>query len=108
MAAPRFLEPELQKQGVWVGLIREGFLEEGNQDPGDGDGHGDRGSGAGGSLCRYAHPAAACLRASLSMRGLGEDRLGYDLLPGFGASERAGIGREGWAPGLVLKIAAPF
>lgn len=45
MAALRFLEPELQKQGMWVGLIREGFLEEGNQDPDDGDGHGGCGSG---------------------------------------------------------------
>lgn len=34
---PEPLEAELHKQCMWMGLTREGFLEEGSQDTGVGD-----------------------------------------------------------------------
>lgn len=77
-------EAELHKQCMWMGLTREGFLEEGSQDAGDGD------VGACGS---HTHTLWLYLcRASLSRRGLGDNqpcRGSFQLL----GPQEAGIGR---------------
>ena len=85
---------------MWVGLTREGFLEEGSQDPGDGDEREAVASGRSQPL--QVHMSCSCvssLRASLSTRSLGKGHPGYDLPPSFEAEERAGIGGDHWAPG---------
>lgn len=62
VATQSLLEAHWQKQGMWVGLTREGFLEERSQEPGDGDRPGGCASGPGGSLYRHVH-LCSCISA---------------------------------------------